>query len=131
MFEDVSSFQNALKAETALSRAEIVPAGDVLGDATGGALGRAGDALRAIGWNELSARINAARDLRQEMRRDAAQGSMNVASFGDAAASYFAAIEEGERPVNPITLEGRKASAVLTVSDETDAARGDRETTDD
>lgn len=131
MFEDVSSFQNALKAETALTSAEIVPAGDVLDGTTGDVSGRAGDALRAIGWNELSARINAARDLRQEMRRDAVQGSMNVASFGDAAASYFAAIEEGERPVNPITLEGRKASVVSTALDETDAARGDREITND
>lgn len=123
MFEDVSSIQTALKAETALAHGEVVvPDGD-------GA--RAGDALRAIGWNELSARISAAHDLREVMRRDAAQGSMNVASFGDAAASYFAAILEGERPVNPIALEGRKASAVTPLADETDAARGDRENTND
>lgn len=123
MFEDVSLIQNALKAETALANGE-------LGNAIGGDA-RAGDALRAIGWNELSARINAAHDLREVMRRDAVHGSMNVASFGDAAASYFAAILEGERPVNPIALEGRKASAVSTLQDETDAARGDRENKND
>ncbi|MEL6877571.1 MAG: hypothetical protein AAGL68_05665 [Pseudomonadota bacterium] len=124
MFENVPSFQGAFGAGTVRSVATdstVAKSGKV----------RAGDALRAMGWGELAARINAARDLRAVMRRDAASGSMNVASFGDAAASYFAAITEGERPVNSIALEGRKASDVEIGTNNNDAAIGDRENKND
>ncbi len=70
-----------------------------------------GDALRAIEWSELTARLNAARDLRRELREEAilCAGSSG-ASFGDAAASFFKELGQGERPVNPEDLEDCKAS---------------------
>lgn len=88
--------------------------------------GRGGDALRAIDWGELNARLGAARDLRQLLRRDAQSNiEPNAASFGDAAARYFAALERGERPVNPDDLEARKASHGILPINEGDAATGD------
>ncbi|MEQ8410462.1 MAG: hypothetical protein RIC51_11580 [Erythrobacter sp.] len=90
------------------------------------ASGRGGDALRAIDWGELTARLAAARDLRLLLRRDT-QSSIEgaAASFGDAAARYFAALEDGERPVNPDDLEARKASRGIHPIHDGDAATGD------
>ena len=46
---------------------------------------RGGDALRAIDWSELTARLNAARDLRRELRQEAILcAGASGASFGDA-----------------------------------------------
>ncbi|MEM7665472.1 MAG: hypothetical protein AAF250_06405 [Pseudomonadota bacterium] len=88
--------------------------------------GKGGDALRAIEWNELTARLNAARDLRRVLRRDA---RINIegtaASFGDAAATYFQSLEHGERPVNPVALEASKASPGITHETKGNAATGD------
>ena len=81
-------------------------------------------ALRAIGWGELTARINAARDLRQVLRRD---NSYFVASFGDAAAGFFSSHEESKRAVNPDALGHRKAIRRMDVDIDGDAATGDRE----
>jgi hypothetical protein len=62
---------------------------------------RAGDALRALEWSELTARLNAARDLRLLLRTES-QGAIEAvaASFGDAAASYFALLDDSEPAVN-------------------------------
>ncbi|MFO6446731.1 hypothetical protein ACLBKU_06245 [Erythrobacter sp. NE805] len=67
----------------------------------GRAARRAGDALRAVEWSELTARLNAARDLRLLLRSES-QGAIEAvaASFGDAAASYFALLDDGEPAVN-------------------------------
>jgi len=63
---------------------------------------RAGDALRAVEWSEITARLNAARDLRLLMRNESAAPIEAVAaSFGDAAASYFALLEDGESWAEP------------------------------
>lgn len=71
---------------------------------------RAGDALRAMEWSEITARLNAARDLRLLLRNESqAPIEMVAASFGDAAASYFALLEDSERGVNPDALEQSKA----------------------
>ncbi len=66
---------------------------------------RAGDALRSLEWSELTARLNAARDLRLLLRHES-QGAIEAvaASFGDAAASYFALLDDGEPNVNPDAL---------------------------
>lgn len=75
------------------------------------ALRRAGDALRAVEWSEITARLNAARDLRLLLRSES-QGQIEAigASFGDAAASYFAMIDEHEPDVNHDALDCSKAS---------------------
>ncbi|WP_155646338.1 hypothetical protein [Erythrobacter donghaensis] len=66
---------------------------------------RNGEALRAMEWSELTARLNAARDLRLLMRIESqAPIEAVAASFGDAAASYFALLEESELPINPDAL---------------------------
>lgn len=62
---------------------------------------RAGDALRVVEWGELTARLNAARDLRLLLRTESqAPIEAVAASFGDAAASYFALIDDHEPAVN-------------------------------
>ena len=72
---------------------------------------RAGDALRAVEWSEITARLNAARDLRLLLRSES-KGLIGAvaASFGDAAASYFAMIDEKEPVVNHDALDCSKAS---------------------
>lgn len=72
---------------------------------------RSGDALRAIEWSELAARLNAARELRRELRDEAILcAGASGATFGDAAANLFTTPGYGERPVNPEALEGCKSS---------------------
>lgn len=73
--------------------------------------GRGGNALRMIEWSELTARLNASRDLRRVLRQDAAFNIEDgAASFGDAAARYFRGREEKERDINLVALEACKAS---------------------
>jgi hypothetical protein len=82
-------------------------------------LRRAGDALRAVEWSEITARLNAARDLRLLMRNESqAQIEVASASFGDAAASYFALIDESEPDINPDALGQSKAFGVTFASSE-------------
>lgn len=70
---------------------------------------RNGEALRAMEWSELTARLNAARDLRLLLRAEnQAPIEMVAASFGDAAASYFALLEDSEPPINPDALAQSK-----------------------
>lgn len=71
---------------------------------------RVGEALRALEWGEITARLNAARDLRLLMRHEArAPIEAVAASFGDAAASYFALIDDGQPDVNLDALGQSKA----------------------
>lgn len=78
---------------------------------------RGGNALRMLDWTELTARLNAARDLRVLLRRDAS-GNIggNSGSFADAAARYFRTREHDEHDVNPIALEHRKGSSGMVFS---------------
>ena len=75
-------------------------------------------ALRAFGWHELTARINAARDLREELAGDA---TLMTSSFADAAAGYFAVGEQSKRDVNPNALEAGKACDGKDIFDNCDA----------
>ena len=62
---------------------------------------RAGDALRAVEWSEITARLNAARDLRLLLRSEShVRIEAEAASFGDAAATYFAMVEAHEPAIN-------------------------------
>ena len=85
--------------------------------------GGEGTALRAFGWQELAARINAANDLREVLRRD---NTAFIASFSDAAAGYFATADEGKRDVNPDALCDRKSSECMDFDTEGDLTTGDR-----
>ena len=79
---------------------------------------RAGDALRAVEWSELTARLNAARDLRMLLRTEAqAPIEAVAASFGDAAASYFALLDDGEPGVNRDALGQSKALGAKITQD--------------
>lgn len=85
-----------------------------------------GGALRAIEWNELTARLKAAHDLRALMRRDSRFNIQSTASsFGDAAATYFRTVENDERLINPSALEHCKASSDIESELTDDAATGD------
>ena len=65
-----------------------------------------------IAWSELTARLNAARDLRHMLQRDARLNiEASSATFADAAARYFRTRDECEPDVNPVVLEARKGSA--------------------
>ena len=128
MFENIKPFEQAARAASAESLnalgARVGSNDATLSAAPHGT--RAGDALRAIEWTELTARLNAARDLRRELRRDAllCAGSSG-ASFGDAAESFFKGVGYSERPVNPDALEGRKALSRNVFEREGNAATGD------
>lgn len=87
--------------------------------------GSSGGALRAIEWNELTARLDAARDLRLLMRKDVRLNIRAASSFGDAAASYFKALEQEEHDINPDALEHCKASSGIVCPTANDAATGD------
>lgn len=114
MFEDNTKFDQA-----ALPAAPFVPGnGTALSAQTGGT------ALRAFGWSELIARINASRDLRRVLRRDNAYGS---SSFGDAAAGYFNPLGNSKQGVNHGALEHGKSNWRKASSAEENAATGDRE----
>ncbi len=71
---------------------------------------RSGGALRAVEWSELTARLNAARDLRLLLRTEGqAPIEAVAASFGDAAASYFAMLDDGELGISHGALGQSKA----------------------
>lgn len=123
MFEKADPFSTALRRPF-LRRAEdgarlrtcrVSPESDRFESRLGR---RAGDALRAIDWSEITARLNAARDLRLLMRSES-QGRIEAvaASFGDAAASYLAMIDDHELEINHDALDCPK------VSDGIDCAR--------
>jgi hypothetical protein len=98
---------------------------------------RGGDAMRALEWSELTARLNAARDLRLLLRSEAqAPIEAVAASFGDAAASYFALLDDGEPELNHDALGQLKGPAANIASNDvnrpghakgltSDAPRGD------
>ncbi|TRD11432.1 hypothetical protein FGU71_05885 [Erythrobacter insulae] len=91
-----------------------------------------GGALRALEWNDLSARLKAARDLRLLMRQDSRLNIQAAASsFGDAAASYFQALEQGEYVINPDALERCKASSCIASEPHETQQQATRETIDD
>lgn len=76
---------------------------------------RTGEALRAVEWSEITARLNAARDLRLLLRLEAqAPIAPEAASFGDAAASYFALLDNCEWDVNPDALGQSKVLDAMT-----------------
>jgi hypothetical protein len=71
-------------------------------------------ALKAIEWCDLSARLEAARDLRVALRHEARRHIEDTsASFSDAAAQYFRTLEDAKRPVNLPALDEYKGCAPI------------------
>ena len=117
-------FEKALPV-TRPQTCDALPGGMIVGNRDS-AMVRGGDALRAIDWNELTARLNAARDLRRVLRRDARASIQSAAaSFGDAAATYFQSLGNDEHDVNPVALEHSKASRGIVADTQNDAPSGD------
>lgn len=86
---------------------------------------RAGGALRAVEWSELTARLNAARDLRLLLRTESqAPIVAEAASFGDAAASYFALLDDSQRDVNHDALGHSKAFGVTNENNDANRSGG-------
>ena len=67
--------------------------------------------MRPIDWSELTARLNAARDLRRVLRTGSA-GCDN--EFADAAARFLNGRDERQRDVNLVGLEHSKGSQCKT-----------------
>ena len=75
--------------------------------------------MRAVEWSEITARLNAARDLRLLMRSESQTPiELAAASFGDAAASYFALIDEDEPDINRDALGQSKGLGVMPDNNE-------------
>lgn len=115
MFETSKPIPNAFCGDSSEDTSWVFTAeslhDSVANEETGASESRGGDALRAIAWSELAARLNAARELRRELRQEAILcAGASGATFGDGAAHFFKTFGDGERPVNPEALEGRKAS---------------------
>lgn len=71
--------------------------------------------LRMFDWSELTARLNAARDLRHLLRSDSGRSiGASASDFADAAARYFRTKEDGKANVNPVALEQGKCSPGIT-----------------
>lgn len=121
-------FENLTPVSTHATKgleSESVP-GDLLVGSRDPKPGLGGDALRAMEWSELTARLNAARDLRRVLRRDTRVNiDATASSFGDAAATYFQSIGDSERLVNPVALGASKASCRTTRKPHGEAAIGD------
>ncbi len=81
-------------------------------------------ALRAFGWSELTARIDAARDLRRVLRNDSL---VEATSFADAAGGYFVSEGNNKQRVNPNALEARKGLADIKVAPKAEAQKSDQE----
>ena len=124
MFEDVSPFLHGDSAGKRLSTGENASVESVN-------IRRGGGALRAIGWTELSARLNAARELREILREEASQNAFMVASFGDAASSYFSPAVADQPDINSVDLEHSKASSFISFGKDELAGKGEREKKDD
>lgn len=93
---------------------------------------RGGDALRAVEWGELTARLNAARDLRLLLRTESQTAIDAIAaSLGDAAASYFALLDDSEQGANRENLGQSKALAArVGRSDAQGSERAERSNSD-
>jgi hypothetical protein len=95
-------------------------------------LGAAGNALRALDWGELSARLGAARDLRFVLRQERGHTiEDSAASFSDAAAQYFRSLGDCERHVNLDDLEASKALHVNVATNDGKQAVAARDDTRD
>jgi hypothetical protein len=91
-----------------------------------------GNALRALDWGELTARLSAARDLRLVLRQESGRTiEDSAASFADAAAQYFRSLGDCERHVNLDDLEASKALHIMVATDDGKQAAAARDDTRD
>ena len=88
-------------------------ASDVADSAASPLAGPAGEVeneLRVLDWTELTARLNAARDFRRVLLREANRQSDG---FADAAARYFRTKDNPKQGVNLVALEQSKGSSCI------------------
>lgn len=90
-------------------------------DAAHDAGNRPAESLRQFEWSELTARLNAARDLRLVLRHDSNLYEENNAGLADAASRYFRTKDDGKRAVNPVALGESKASYGISSGIDNDA----------
>jgi hypothetical protein len=113
MLEKNSSVQGMSPQPAVRSEGGLRPAG----------LRRGETALKAIEWCDLSARLEAARDLRLALRNEARRHIEDTAaSFSDAAAQYFRTLEQSKQPVNLAALEEHKGCTPIVPEDGSDTA---------
>lgn len=125
MFEESRSF-HALRAGSPATEGRGQHAGQSR-HAGSVPLRRVETALKAIAWRDLTARLDAARELRDALRHEAQRNIADSgASFSDAAAQYFRTLEDGQPLINLAALEEPKGSApILSGTESTRATGGD------
>lgn len=75
--------------------------------------------LREVQWDELKARLSAARDLREVLRQKALRSNAKgPKEFAKAADNYFRTNDDKKRDVNPVALEQRKCSPGIVLKSE-------------
>jgi hypothetical protein len=116
MFEESRSFEAQNRADPAKGQGSVY-----------GLPPRRGEvALKAIAWSELTARLNAARELRLALRHDARRNIEDAAaSFSDAAAKYFRALEGSQQLVNLAALDDHKGSTPILPGHRSNSGCGD------
>jgi len=113
MFEKSTSFKGVSPGPASGSEGDVRTAG----------LRARETALKAIEWCDLSARLEAARDLRLALRHEARRHIEDTAaSFSDAAAQYFRTLEQSKRPVNLAVLDEHKGYPSIVPGAEGSAA---------
>ncbi|MFN3990209.1 MAG: hypothetical protein ACK4IS_08120 [Erythrobacter sp.] len=113
MFEKTSSYQGVSPRPAAGSEGDVRAAG----------LRPRQTALKAIEWCDLSARLEAARDLRLALRHEARRHIEDTAaSVSDAAAQYFRTLEQSKRLVNLAASDEHKDYAPIVPEAESKAA---------
>lgn len=111
MFEESRLFRNVP------AQGHKGSAGDAPDPLRAAGLRRGEVALKAIAWSDLTARLDAARDLRLALRHEARRSIEDTAaSFSDAAAKYFRALADGEPPVNFGSLDHSKGCSTIVPS---------------
>ena len=89
------------------------------------------DSLRRIGWDELSARIVAARDLRRELHHMKDHCAPTQTHSDASSSDDLCANSEDEHSVNRNVLEERKAYTVINTQNEGGLSKGEKENIDD
>ena len=81
------------------------------------------DGLRPLGWDELVARLGAAREFRRVMREAA---GAREGSFDHGSARHLATLGEGQRGINPFALTNRKMGQSMEEIVSSEMMTGDR-----
>ena len=72
-----------------------------------------GDALRELTWNDLRARLQAAREFQASLQSERDEHDEHLASFDANSARHIAALADNKHAVNPEDLANGKGTACM------------------